>query len=253
MHKVIDRGVSLVAPSAAVIMVAFLALFGLSTSGPAMQTGPRVYLRDNSDWWSGSRSSESGEDIRIQERELASSNFRIVGIHLNEDMFAQAAAKLGPTTIVQRGDASTGRAQACYVSDEGAKIHLIFEQDEVAFTLYLFSDGRPWNGSDQCAHSHLISAGLSTASGLRLGQTPSEVIAILGEPSNQRKNELIYSVHVKKRASEEILKKLRQQNTQMSDEDFHKAYDFYDLGAAVHARFTDSKLTFLVVSRAETY
>ena len=253
MHKAMDSGANLVAPSAAVILVTFLSLFGLSTSGPAMQTGPRVSLRDNSDWWSESRNPDSGQEIRTQERELASSNFRIIGIDLNEDMFAQAAAKLGPTTIVERGDASTGRAQACYVSDEDAKIHLIFDQGEVEFTLYLFSDGRPWDGSDQCAHSHLISPGLSMASGLRLGQTPSEVIAILGEPSNQRKNELIYSVHVKKKASEENLKKLRQQDTGMSDEDFHKAYDFYDLGADVHAKFTDSKLTFLMVSKAETY
>lgn len=253
MHKVTDRDVGLVAPSAAVVMVAFLAIFGLSASGPAMQTSPRVSLRDNSDWWSGSRNLESGKDIRTQERELASSNFRFIGIDLNEDMFAQAAAKLGPTTIIQRGDASTGRAQACYVPDEDAKVHLILEQSEVAFTLYLFSDGRPWNGSDQCAHSHLISLSLSTASGLHLGQTPSEVISILGEPSNRSKNELIYSVHVKKKASEGNLKKLRQQNPEMSDEDFHKAYDFYDLGAAVHAKFTDSKLTFLEVSKAETY
>src|SRR5579859_1552879 len=214
MHKVLDGGVSLVAPSAAVIMVALLALFGLSTSGPAMQTGPRVSLHDNSDWWSGSRAIESGENIKIQERELASSNFRILGIHLNEDMFKQAAAKLGPATIIQRGDAATGRAQACYVSDQDTKIHLILEQDEVSFTFYLFSDGRPWDGSDQCAHSHLVSAGLSAASGLHLGQTPSEVTAILGEPSERRKNELIYSVHAKKKASEENLKELRQRNTQ---------------------------------------
>jgi|SRR5580658_4231904 hypothetical protein len=253
MHKASDGGVRPIAPSAPLIVVAFLALFGFSISGPAMQTGPRVYLRDNSDWWSGSRSLESGEDIRIQERELTGSNFRIIGIDLNEDMFTQAAAKLGPTTIIQRGDAATGRAQACYVSDDDAKVHLILEQGEVAFTFYLFSDGRPWDGSDQCAHSHLVSAGLSTASGLHLGQTPSEVITLLGEPSNRRKNEFIYSIHAKKRASEENLKKLRQQNTQMSDEDFHRAYDFYDLGAAVHAKFTDSKLAFLVVSKAETY
>jgi len=61
-------------------------------------------------------------------------------------MFERAAAKLGISAIIERGDASTGRSQACYVSArDGAKVHLIFEQGEVDFTYYMFVGGPAWD------------------------------------------------------------------------------------------------------------
>ncbi len=126
---------------------------------------------DNSDWWSGLNSSGSDEVVNIQERELPPATFRILGIGLSEEMFRRTAAKLGKTQIIERGDASTGRSQACYVSSKGSpKTFLIFEQGEVDFGFYLFSDSRPWNGMDRCTPSAFVSDEISIASGLHLGQ-----------------------------------------------------------------------------------
>jgi hypothetical protein len=39
----------------------------------------------------------------------------------------------------------------------------------------------------------------------------------------------------------------------LSDKDFHDNYDSYDVELYIEARFTDGKLTYLAVSRAESY
>jgi hypothetical protein len=218
-------------------------------------------LHDNSDWWSilGQDDSDSEAHIPMQERELAPSNFSILGISLrSRSVLDDAAAKIGKVQVVNRGDASSGRSQACYVSspenDEKAeKLHLIFERGEIDDTFYLFAGGPDWYGSDRCLPSPLISRRLSSAAGLRLRQTPTQVIAILGKPTVRRAKELIYFVHARNRTSPADLEKMRQANPGLNDEDFHKNWDFYDLTTYIDAKFTNSKLTFLSVSMSETY
>jgi len=231
-----------------------LSLFSLPLEGPATQTESRLRLTDNSDWWSDGKSDDSDESIQTQERKLPDSDFRILAIQLGEETFSRAAVKLGKTTLVERGDAAGGRTQACYVSAEGPeKIYLVFEQGEVDYAFYLFTGGPAWSGSEQCRPSKLISQGLLTGSGIKLGQTRAEIISILGKPSVQSEKKLIYFVHSKEKASKEDLKRTREQYPELSEKDFHDNYDFYDLGAFVDARFRDGKLTYLAVLRTETY
>jgi hypothetical protein len=228
-------------------------LLCLPLSGPAAQTFDAIRLYDNSDWWSLNRGSESEDGIKAQERELAKPNFQILGVNLGEIIFTQAAAKLGKTTIIERGDASTGRRQACYSSRGNQnRVYLIFERDEVGYTFYLFGGGPAWEGSDLCAASNDVSRSLATGAGLLLGQTPAQVIAILGRPTKQSENELIYSFLVKKRTSSKDLKEARERNPNMSDKDFQENYGHYNLGAELDARFLQSKLTYLAVSKAES-
>jgi hypothetical protein len=239
---------------AALIGLFLFLQLGLPSTRPAAQTSARVRQEDNSDWWSGLRTVEVEPDAtEPQNRELPKSNFQILGVDLDENMFSQAAAKIGKPALVERGDAATGREQACYVSTQGARrIYLIFEQGEVTFGFYLFEDGPAWSGSDACLASRLITKRLATASGLHLGQSPSQVIAILGAPSERRKNELVYSLSVTKKTSPEDLQLERKANPSMNEKDIEENYGSYNLGAGIDARFVDSKLTFLSVWTAET-
>jgi hypothetical protein len=77
---------------------------------------------------------------------------------------------LGKATVVERGDASTGRSQICYSSlGKQSKTYLMFEKGEVNDSFYLFKGGPDWKGSKLCTASNLVTTNLSTASGLRLG------------------------------------------------------------------------------------
>lgn len=210
---------------------------------------------DNSDWWSSYSPSQPEEGMKVitQEREIAPSNFQVLGIALDEAMFGHAAAKLGEATDIERGDASTGRHQVCYVSAQGSeKVYLIFERGEVDFNFYLFTGGPSWHGFDFCVSSSLVSRSTSTASGLHLGLTPSQAIAILGQPSYRRPNELIYSLHMRKKLSPELRKALRRQHPELSDQEFTEEFGEYDLGVGADLRFVSSRLTYLTIGKSET-
>src|ERR1700757_1134860 len=122
------------------------------------QDGNIVHLYDNSDWWSVNRGTGSSEDLPAQEGELVPGTLQVLGIKLDERVFDHAAAKLGKAAVIARGDASTGRRQACYRS-AGAppSVYLIFEKAEIGFTFYLFTGGPTWDSSDRCVESKVIS------------------------------------------------------------------------------------------------
>jgi hypothetical protein len=206
---------------------------------------------DNSDWWSLLRSDSAGLGIRAQHRKPALSNFRILGFAAGTP-FEEIAAKLGHVTDVQRGDASTGRDQICYVSPAG-DVHLIFELGEVEGAFYLFENGPKWEGENFCARSTKVAKSLTTTSGLRLGMNPAEVEKILGKPSSIAKNKLIYDFEFRKKTSPQDLKKFRESDPGMSDQEFRKNYEFSDVTDYIEARFTDSKLTYLAISNSDVF
>ena len=240
-------------------IVSFL-VFGVIGCVPAFsrqttskQTQSTVHLGDNSDWWSLTREDTDAERITFQERELSRGNFQILGINLDEGLFRRAEGKFGRATTVERGDASSARAQLCYVSiGEATSTYLIFETGEVNNTFYLFNAGPAWNGNDKCVATKVAISGASTISGLHLGLTPSQVIAILDKPTIRREDQLSYYLHVRKKTSEADLKRIRQQHREMSDKEFIDNYAFYDLTAMIVMRFKDSKLNYLAVSELET-
>jgi hypothetical protein len=218
------------------------------------QSQSSVHIEDNSDWWSLTREDADAERSTFQERELSRGNFQILGINLDEGLFHHAVEKLGGAPTVERGDASTARAQICYVSiAEATKTYLIFETGEVNNTFYLISGGAAWNGNEKCFATETVSSKSSTTSGLHLGLTPSQVIAILGRPSIRRNDQLSYYLHIRKKTSETDLKRMRQQHREMSDKEFNDNYAFYDLTAALVLKFKDSKLAYFAVSKLETY
>ncbi len=209
---------------------------------------------DDSDWWSHTRTLAFDKKSLVQNREPSVSNFQILGLELGDDIFNKAAVKLGKASVVERGDAATGRSQVCYMSpEEQGRIHLVFEKGEVAESFYLFESGSGWKGSDLCVKSNLIANSLSVASGLRLGQTPAEIRAILGKPSVVTGNKLIYFFSVQKRSSAADFENLKPRYPELSEEELHRNYEFYTLCVYIEARFSDAKLTYLAVSKAEAY
>lgn len=230
---------------ASMLALFFVPVFALAGQSPY----------DSSDWWSHLRKDDSGREVAVLKREPAATNFKILGIDLANDLFGKAVARLGEAQTVHRGDASGGRSQICYTSlqDHENRIHLVFESGEVSDWFYLFAGGPDWKGSDVCARSNLVTKNLSVASGLRLGQTPAEVKAILGKPSAVLGNKIIYSFEVEKKTSAGDLDKLRHQNPSLSEEELHRNYDSYSLGVYIEARFAQSKLNYLAVSRTAVY
>jgi hypothetical protein len=171
----------------------------------------------------------SAPSTNTQNGQPAPSNFEIAGIILAEGQFEKIAEKMGTAPIVERGDGANHRVQACYSPlDKSQNVHLVFERDGEGFgsSFYLFEDGSRWDGIDLCVGSPLISTRLHTASGLHLGETQAQVRSILGKPSTASLGKLTYVYETQKKASVE--------------------------NAYIEARFVNSKLMYLGVTRSET-
>lgn len=236
-----------------VVIAAVMAIFVVGAQVKA-QGGPPGYTSDNSDWWSHTRRLEFDKKSLVQNREPSPSNFQIVGLELDDEVFSKATFKLGKAPIVERGDAATGRSQVCYVSpEEQGRIHLVFEKGEVNEVLYLFEGGPDWKGSDLCIKSNLITKNLSVASGLRLGKTPAEIRDVLGKPSVVAADKLIYIFSVEKKTSAADFESLKPRYPELSEEELHRNYEFYTLGVYAEARFSNGKLTYLALSKTEAY
>lgn len=204
---------------------------------PVGQDKPAVAPADESDSFA---TTESGKKTRIQHREIAESNFRIAGIDLaeNEQAIDQAARILGKIATVATGDAADYDEEACYRSaNANDSTYLLFGRGEVDTSFTLSSNSSVWKSRTACRRSSKITHHISTESGLHLGQTPDQVIAVLGLPTTRRQNvqthrdEMTYELETNKKTA--------------SCESLY-------LSVTIHATFVQSHLTKLKVDWSET-
>jgi len=220
----------------------------------AQDSGPTVRLADRSDWWSILNENFYWPIDKPENEELSTDNFEIAGLKLEHDpAFHSIRGKFGRAVAATRGDARTGRQQICYVSEHTPHVHLIFEEGELNLAFYLFEEGQSWNGQALCTESSQVTAALLTKSGLGLGMSQADVEKVLGKPDIARENRLVYQREVDKRTPDNKLAELRTEHPEMSEKDFHDNYGSYEVELYIEARFTDGKLTYLAVSKAESY
>jgi hypothetical protein len=209
-----------------------------------------VHLDDDSDWWSILNPNFIPWKFSPQNREVSSSNFSVKNVALQKDMFKRAEAGFGESTRVTRGDAASGRDQVCYSFSENAQsAYLVFEQGEVSYTFYLFRDGPRWSGRDLCPKSSLVGPVPGTSSGLYLGQPRAQVESILGKPSATFPDRTLYFLVTKR---ESAAKTSRQPSADIASQPADRMADIFYLSVRIEVRFMDSKLNYLMVSKAET-
>jgi hypothetical protein len=215
--------------------------------------GQALRIDDKSDWWSLLNENAPEPNIKAGNKPLAKNNFRILGLTVGTQ-FEEIAAKLGKTQSLQRGDASSGREQVCYVSANSRKtVHVIFEFGEAESVFYLITGGKDWNGSDLCHESKQISPTVSTASGLRLGLTRPQIEAILGKADFATRDKLIWNRQVERKTTAEEFAKMRKEYPEaLSDKAAHEQFDSYTEEQYIDIRLVDARLNYLAVSRTET-
>jgi hypothetical protein len=200
---------------------------------PVIVVGQNLGLEeDNSDHWSILNPAFPYLGRESSKAELAPGNFQIASVLLRTAEFDNIAAKLGKARIADRSAGSYARHHACYTPEKGPpKVHLIFEFGEDMSNFYLFSDMLDWKGSELCVKSAKVSASLATPSGLKLGLSPTEVEKILGKPDRRTADRFIYDRLVQRKTT---------------------AAKFDEVGLYIEVRFSESKLTYLVVSMTGT-
>ena len=214
--------------------------------------GQAVKLKDRTDWWSINNERSSRATPKISNENIAVGTFQIAGVTLGRDQFKKFAANMGEAPTVERGDASTGRQQVCYVAAGAAtKPYLIFEFGEDETNFYLFADGAEWTGQKLCTKTNHVSFNLATASGLKLGLTPAQVEAILGKPDGTFENRLIYVREIMQKTTPAEFEELRRNYPDhLSDRLAHENFDSYSVEVYIEARFGKTGMNYLAVSKS---
>jgi len=230
-----------------------LALFWITFLSLCFFAGAQtVKMKDRSDWWSILNENSHGPNIKPSDVGFSAGTFEIAKLNLARMKFSDITAALGKTAHIERGDASTARQQACYKSlNDKSPVYLIFEFGEDESSFYLFNTGSDWKGKSYCTASKQVSNEIGTRSGLKLGLTPDQLKRILGQPDAAVGDRLVYSRAVKMTSTpEEFERQRREYPDRLSDKLAHEKFDHYTLSVYVEARFTNSKLSYLAVSKS---
>jgi hypothetical protein len=205
---------------------------------------------------------ETGQKIRIQRGELPAGNFQIAGVDLarDEDVLHQAARILGRVGTTATGDASTFEETACYRSaDRNDPTVLLFGKGEVDYSFRLTLNDAVRIQSAKCLRSPKISRYSVTGSGLRLRDTPEQVLALLGPPTRRLENKvlqrmvLVYDFETTKKTTSRELARFRRENPGMSKYDIEKNFGSYSLEESIRATFERGSLAELWVDWSAQY
>jgi len=212
-----------------------------------------AHIDDDSDWWSVLNPQFVAWKLKPHSVGPTPSNFLVRNVALGPDLLEQAAAEFGASTTVYRGDAAFGRSQVCYVSSEGPPpAYLVFEKGEVNYTFYFFRSAGTWTGRDLCLKSPRVTPGLRTGSGLHLGQPRAQVEAILGRPSAVLADRILYVFETKVSIAPSERQRRGESPPHSGDDRSHSFSGSFLLSVRIEARFLGSKLSYLMVSKAET-
>jgi len=237
-----------------------VALPAVQTSG---QQKPQIAPPSKSDSFG---TDENGKKFRVQHREIAGTNFQVAGVDLaaRAEVLEQAARTLGRVETKATGDAADFLEEACYrPMEENDRTRLIFQRGEVSPSFVLSSEPTGWKWKTPCKRSPKITRGLATASGLHLGQTQEQVIAILGLPTTHHRNtqigrdDLAYELQSKRwmtsRELAPLLKDELKKHPKLDQSLWIRNYGFYSLWVSIDAKFINDKLSNLRILWSETY
>jgi hypothetical protein len=195
---------------------------------------------------------ESGHKFRVQHGELAKENFQIAGLDLTlyGEILDQAFRVLGKTPTIATGDASTADERACYMPEDLSDNTRLYVHRGEVDSEFVLSSGVPASERKlPCLRTSKVSRLIATGAGLRLGQTPEQVIAIIGLPTRRIRNArdgsefMEYSFEsARKKLTQREIERIRRANPQFYDTD-----PYYVLEELIRVKFKSSAVSELDV------
>jgi hypothetical protein len=178
--------------------------------------------------------------VYAQAPKIDASNFEILGIRLGTSTIEDLTQTLGQAPAMKAKDPEN--SLVCYASSGPDRTVLEFENwtDPIEFRLF---KGSP-ELVKECLPTDGVSASISTTSGLRLGLTRDQVVAILGQPQKIRAGHWSYeSSTVRALMTDEKARASKLKSPPSSVEVYEKI-DF---------EFTNSVVTKIDIVRSESW
>ena len=168
-------------------------------------------------------------------------NFEILGVALGTSEDAELTPILGPAAARAKDPEESVR---CYVST--GRDHTILEFVDWLGTLVQF---RFFSGTSRaisrCASTSRVSDALATGSGLKLGMSRTEVVALLGQPTKVQRDDYVYlSVYDRP---------LTAQESQLAKSSYHSPPQAVEVYEKIEVKFNASRAALVDVVRSETW
>jgi hypothetical protein len=133
-------------------------------------------------------------------------------------------------------------------SSDNERIYVAFEEGPMSHAFYLFRSRRPWAGSEYCVVNEQISPFVEAGSGVHLGQSEREVLALLGQPSLIDEDRLVFNRGTQERTPADQLQEIRKQMRSLTDQQVGELFGSFNHTVFMEARFLDRKLSYLAVA-----
>lgn len=190
----------------------------------------------------------------IYQQKISNAQMTIMGLTLGKHTLKDVQSELGKAELLPGLEHKPNRV--CYISgDNSDGTILIFQAWEISSVLTSFrilSSQANFKESDQCAKSKLISKDMVTDGGLRLGLSRQQLKAILGKPTKEQGNSLLYVYHSKqsmtKEEIDEMKKVFRTSIPPSTKEEF-----YWDITSSIEGIFLNKELIVITVTKLETY
>jgi hypothetical protein len=189
---------------------------------------------------------------KIHRGKLTDADVTLMGLTLGKHSLKDVQTRLGKAKILPARE--HGPSRICYVSDRRSDGTIVlFEAGPLGGWEYLtgftiVGKETAFPDSKFCTESPQVQRGVATESGIGLEQDLAELRRILGEPTEQQSEKILYLYHAQERLTEEQRRKL----------DVSKltgpsgAPMFYDVSSSVQVRLKNRRLILISVYRLES-
>ena len=130
---------------------------------------------------------------------LAEKHRNVMGFVLGRDSFEHAKTLLGDVNVWHSGDASTSEDKICYVADSGKQQAIMVLASNSEMSMGAVDEVRFLKGEvafkDRCSKVKLPLKNLQTKSGLFVGMPVKKMKEMLGRPTEEKKELIVYSFY----------------------------------------------------------
>lgn len=186
----------------------------------------------------------SSEDIRHEM--INDDHITILGFIVGKHSLLDVQNELGEVDALPRKEHAP--EQICYVSVRPSeRTIIIFESGPLGGWKYLTAFSLVSEKSDfkyvqLCKKTSLVSPDIATKSGLKLGMSKEDLMAIMGKPSKIIDDNYFYLYDFQSKMTPEEIKLIGS-----------TSYPYFDVSSAVFAKFDKSKLIEITISKVESY
>jgi hypothetical protein len=209
-------------------------------------------------WLSGSPAQTPIEDAPecteqgMGKLQLSREDVTVLGLTIGRSSLKDVEAKLGETeSLLNHGSASASNT-ICYVSPTDGTV-LTFGasgmggfKDVTEFAIW--SREAKFPSVSTCRPQKLVSRGLSTASGIRLGLTTKQLSAIVGTLPKSRNAVVHYQLVCRQKMTADQIKGFKTANNWDVSEN-----PYFDVSSFVEAHFINSETSRISVAKIESY